>query len=74
MLTALLLTHALLAAPAIQDRDQDPFAQYKVDLIPIGTKVPNFKVKDDKGKDFELYKTFKNKKTKATILNFWFAH
>ena len=86
MLTALLLTHALLAAPAIQDRDQDPLAQYKVDLVPIGTKVPNFKVKDDMGKNFDLYKTFENgntktafinhtfnnKKTKATIINFWF--
>jgi len=53
---------------------QDPMAEYKKDLVPIGTKVPNFKIKDDKGKDFELYKTFKNKKTKATIINFWFAH
>ena len=70
MLTALLLTHALMSAPAMQD----PMAEFKKDLVPIGTKVPNFKVKDDKGKDFELYKTFENKKTKATILNFWFAH
>ena len=70
MLTALLLTHALVTAPAMQD----PMAEYKKDLVPIGTKVPNFKVKDDKGKDFELYKTFENKKTRATVLNFWFAH
>ena len=84
MLTALILTNALLAAPAVQD--QDPYAQYKVDLIPIGTKVPNFRVKDDKGREFDLYKTFEtrktkaaflnftfeNRKTKATILNFWF--
>ncbi|MCH7945144.1 MAG: hypothetical protein IIC73_03900 [Armatimonadetes bacterium] len=70
MLTLLLLTHVLVTAPAMQD----PMAEYKKDLVPIGTKVPNFKVKDDKGKDFELYKTFENKKTRATILNFWFAH
>ncbi|MCH8979496.1 MAG: hypothetical protein IH945_09695 [Armatimonadetes bacterium] len=68
MLTALLLTHALMSAPAMQDPD----AELTKNLIPIGTKVPNFKVKDDSGKDFDLYKTFKNKKTKATILNFWF--
>ena len=71
MLTVLLLTHALMSAPA---QEQDPYAAYKVDLVPIGTKVPNFKVKDDKGKDFDLYKTFENKKTKATVINFWFAH
>lgn len=51
---------------------QDPYAAYKKNLIPIGTKVPNFKVKDDKGKNFDLYKSF-NDKTKATIINFWFA-
>jgi len=67
MLTALLLTHALMSAPAMQD----PSTQ-KVDLVPIGTKAPNFKVKDDKGKDFDLYKTFENKKIKATVINFWF--
>ena len=83
MLTALILTHALMSAPA---QEPDPFAQYKVDLVPIGTKVPNFKVKDDMGKAFDLYKTFEtgktkaafinytfeNRKTKATIINFWF--
>lgn len=71
MLTALILTHALMSAPALE---QDPMAAYKVDMVPIGTKVPNFKVKDDSGKDFDLYKSLKVKGTKATIINFWFAH
>ena len=70
MLSTLILAIAVVTAPA----NQDPHAQYKVDLVPIGKKVPNFKVKDDNDKDFDLYETFKNKKTKATILNFWFAH
>jgi hypothetical protein len=51
---------------------QDPYAQYKEKLVPIGTKVPNFIVKDENGKDFDLYKSFK-KETKATLLNFWFS-
>jgi len=59
----------VLTAPV----DQDPLAKYKVDLVPIGKKVPNFKVKNDEGKDFDLYKSF-NDKTKGTIINFWFAH
>ena len=70
MLSTLILALTVLTAPV----DQDPLAKYKVDLVPIGKMVPNFKVKDDNDKDFDLYKTFKNKNTKATILNFWFAH
>ena len=70
MLSTLIFAFAVATAPA----NQDPYAQYKVDLIPIGKKVPNFKVKADKRKEFALYQTFEHRKTKATILNFWFAH
>ena len=77
MLSAIILAQVFtMASPMAPSLDmpvaQDPYAAYKKDMIPIGTKVPNFKVKDDKGKDFDLYKTFKGK-TKATIINFWFA-
>ncbi len=69
MLTALILSQAVLLAQAGQ---QDPFAQYKVDLVPIGKKAPNFTVKNETGADFDLYKSMK-KETKATLVNFWFS-
>ena len=69
MLTALLLTHMVATSATVP---QDRYAELKKNLIPIGTKVPNFKVKDDNGKDFDLYTFLKNTKTKATVLNFWF--
>ena len=79
MLSAIILAQVIATTtPMAPSLDmpvaQDPYAAYKTDLVPIGTKVPNFTVKDDNDKDFDLYKTFKNRKTKATILNFWFAH
>lgn len=74
MLSAIILAQVItMAAPMDLPVAQDPNAAYKEKLIPIGTKVPNFKVKDDAGNDFELYKTF-NDKTKATVINFWFVH
>ena len=69
MLTSLILAHVVLGGGQAQ---QDPYAQYKAKLVPIGKKVPNFTVKDENGKEFDLYKSFK-KETKATLLNFWFS-
>ena len=69
MLSALILSTVVASATPVQE---DPYAAYKKDLPKVGTKAPNFKVKDDNGKDFELYKSLKDKKVKATVLNFWF--
>ena len=70
MLSALILTYAV-AAPVVV---QDPMAQYKKNLVPIGKQAPQFVVKDDADKPFDFHKTLKDSKAKATILNFWFAH
>jgi hypothetical protein len=69
MLTSLIMAHVVLTGGMPQ---QDPYARYKEKLVPIGKKVPNFTVKDENGKDFDLYKSF-TKDTKATLLNFWFS-
>ncbi len=69
MISALILTHALIAPAAIQE---DPFAQYKVNLVPVGQKVPNFTVMDSQGNKFDLYTALKG--SKVTLINFWFAH
>lgn len=69
MLSTLLLTHILMTTPV----QQDPIAEFKKKLLPIGTMAPNFRVKDDNGKEFDLYKSLKMKKAKGTILTFWFA-
>ncbi|MCH8977808.1 MAG: hypothetical protein IH945_01005 [Armatimonadetes bacterium] len=69
MLTTLLLTHALMTTPV----QQDPVAEFEKKLLQIGTMAPNFTVKDDNGKEFDLYKSLKEKKAKGTILTFWFA-
>ena len=71
MLSALILSTVVNMTATVQD---DPYAQYKVNLPKIGSKAPNFKVKDEMGKDFDLHKSMKDKKVKATILNFWFEH
>lgn len=78
MLSAIILAQVItMASPMAPSLDlpvaQDPYAAYKKNLIRIGKKVPNIKVKTDEGNDFDLYKTF-NDKTKGTIINFWFAH
>ena len=53
MLSAIILAQVItMAAPVDLPVAQDPNAAYKEKLIPIGTKVPNFKVKDDAGNDF----------------------
>ena len=75
MLSAIILAQVItIAAPMAPTEDvtvaQDPYAAYKKNLIPIGTKVPNFNVKDDKGQDFDLYKTF-NDGMSATRVAFW---
>ena len=68
MLSALLLTHVLaVGAPAVQD----PMEQYMKNMVPVGKMAPNFVVNDAAGKKFELHKSFK--KSKGTIVNFWFA-
>ena len=78
MLSAIILAQVItMASPMAPSLDlpvaQDRYAAYKKNLIRIGKKVPNIKVKNDEGKGFDLYKTF-NKETKGTIINFWFAH
>lgn len=67
MLSALILTHVVGTSTAIQE---DPYAQYKVDFVPVGQKVPNFKVVDSEGNSFELYEALKG--SKVTLINFWF--
>jgi len=69
MLSALILSHAICATGTLQE---DPLAPYKKDLVPVGRKVPNFTVEDSQGNSFTLYDHLKG--SKATIINFWFAH
>lgn len=70
MLTALLLTHAIVTAPPIEE--QDRYAAFKEKMVPVGKKVPNFIVDTASGEKFDLYKSLKG--SKGTIVNFWFAH
>lgn len=59
---------ALLAAAAIVAPPQDPTR----DLLPIGSKAPDFTLKTSTGKSLKFSDVYK--KNKATILNFWFVH
>jgi hypothetical protein len=71
MMLSTLALACSLAAPATL---QDPYAEYKKDLVPIGKQAPQFLSKDDADAAFDFHKTIKESKAKATILNFWFAH
>ncbi|MBL8066513.1 MAG: hypothetical protein JNM34_11760 [Chthonomonadaceae bacterium] len=49
---------------------QDPLAEYKAKLIPIGKPLPGFTLKLAKGGSLSLSQAIKGRK--ATLVNFWF--
>ncbi|MEW5883593.1 MAG: hypothetical protein AB1725_05145 [Armatimonadota bacterium] len=67
MLTTILAAAAtvtLAGAPAPQ------LEQYEANLIPVGTKVPDFELQTPNGAKLKLLETLK--KSKVTVINFWF--
>lgn len=67
MLTTMVVATATMAlawAPAPQ------LEQFEAKLIPVGSKVPDFELQTPDGAKVKLLETLK--KSKVTIINFWF--
>ncbi|GIV01613.1 MAG: hypothetical protein KatS3mg015_0443 [Fimbriimonadales bacterium] len=67
MLTAAVIAAATMfvAAPA-----QSSIQELEKNLIPVGSKVPDFELETPDGSKIKLMETLK--KSKVTIINFWF--
>lgn len=66
MLTTILAatTLAFAAAPSPQ------FEELEANLIPVGKKIPDFELQTPDGTKVKLLETLK--KSKVTVINFWF--
>ncbi|MER3462070.1 MAG: hypothetical protein C4340_04830 [Armatimonadota bacterium] len=66
MLTTILVatTLTLAAAPVPQ------LEEYEANLIPVGKKVPDYELRTPDGTKLKLHETLK--KSKVTVINFWF--